>query len=157
MLVVFKLPKSKLHIKKYLNLFYSNSKREYSIRQWSKSKLDSSNINKLIKVSASCLHTNNADLKFPLSTKVVICGGGLFGTSTAYHLAQLGYKDVILVTRDKLGSGTTFYSTGVVSIMRLSTSETIFTKYSANLYDQLQNGGHDLSKIFYFTEKSVFK
>ncbi len=42
-------------------------------------------------------------VKFPLSTKVVICGGGLFGTSVAYHLAQLGYKDVVLVTRDKYG------------------------------------------------------
>jgi hypothetical protein len=37
----------------------------------------------------------------PSSTKVVICGGGLIGTSVAYHLGQLGYKDVVLVTRDK--------------------------------------------------------
>lgn len=35
------------------------------------------------------------------SFKVIICGGGLIGTSVAYHLAQLGYKDVVLVTRDK--------------------------------------------------------
>lgn len=35
------------------------------------------------------------------SVKVIICGGGLIGTSVAYHLAQLGYKDVVLVTRDK--------------------------------------------------------
>ena len=40
-------------------------------------------------------------IKPPSATKVVICGGGLFGTSVAYHLAQLGYKDVVLVTRDK--------------------------------------------------------
>ena len=150
MLVVLKSSKTKLNIKKYLNLFYctTNNKRAYSIKLWNKNKLENiaSNNNKLIQISASNLHTNNADFKFPLSTKVVICGGGLFGTSTAYHLAQLGYKDVILVTRDKLGSGTTFYSTGVVSIMRLSTSETIFTKYSASLYDKLQNEGHDLSK-----------
>jgi len=38
---------------------------------------------------------------FPSETKVVICGGGLIGTSVAYHLGQLGYKDVVLVTRDK--------------------------------------------------------
>ena len=84
------------------------------------------------------------DVKFPLATKVVICGGGLFGTSIAYHLAQLGYKDVILVTRNKLGSGTSFYSTGIVGIMRLSTSDTIFSKYSSALYEKLQNEGHDI-------------
>lgn len=36
----------------------------------------------------------------PAATKVVICGGGLFGTSIAYHLGQLGYKNVILLTQD---------------------------------------------------------
>jgi shikimate 5-dehydrogenase len=36
----------------------------------------------------------------PSATKVVICGGGLFGTSIAYHLGQLGYKDVVLLTRN---------------------------------------------------------
>ena len=43
----------------------------------------------------------SAQTRFPLATKVVVCGGGLFGTSVAYHLANLGLKDVILVTRDK--------------------------------------------------------
>lgn len=38
--------------------------------------------------------------KPPAAAKVVICGGGLIGTSVAYHLAELGYKDVVLLTRD---------------------------------------------------------
>ena len=42
-----------------------------------------------------------AQSTLPAATRVVICGGGLFGTSVAYHLAQLGYKDVALVTKDK--------------------------------------------------------
>jgi hypothetical protein len=61
-------------------------------------------VKKNIQYSASYSTTtsnNKPDIKFPLSTKVVICGGGLFGTSVAYHLANLGFKDVILVTRDK--------------------------------------------------------
>ena len=87
----------------------------------------------------------SSEVKFPLATKVVICGGGLFGSSVAYHLAQLGYKDVVLVTRSKLGSGTSFYSTGIVGIMRLSVSDTIFSKYSTALYEKLQNEGHDIS------------
>lgn len=85
-------------------------------------------------------------VKPPSATKVVICGGGLIGTSVAYHLAQLGYKDVCLVTRDKLGSGTTFYSTGELGIIKLSTSETLFSKYSANLYEKLQDQGHQISE-----------
>lgn len=40
-------------------------------------------------------------VSLPSSTRVVICGGGLFGTSLAYHLGQLGYQNVVLVTRDK--------------------------------------------------------
>ena len=39
--------------------------------------------------------------KLPKSTKVLICGGGLIGVSVAYHLTQLGYKDIVLVTRNK--------------------------------------------------------
>lgn len=37
----------------------------------------------------------------PKSTKVVICGGGLIGTSIAYHLVQLGFKDIVLLTKHK--------------------------------------------------------
>lgn len=39
-------------------------------------------------------------VSLPSSAKVVICGGGLFATSIAYHLGQLGYKNVVLITRD---------------------------------------------------------
>jgi hypothetical protein len=41
------------------------------------------------------------NIELPKSTKVIICGGGLVGTSIAYHLTQFGYKDIVLVTRNK--------------------------------------------------------
>jgi hypothetical protein len=44
---------------------------------------------------------NSSIPQLPSATKVVICGGGLVGTSIAYHLGELGYKDVILLTKDK--------------------------------------------------------
>lgn len=44
---------------------------------------------------------NEQSQSIPSSTRVVICGGGLIGTSIAYHLAQLGYKDAILLTKNK--------------------------------------------------------
>jgi hypothetical protein len=111
--------------------------------------------------------TNSSNVTFPLATKVVICGGGLFGTSIAYHLGQLGYNDVVLVTRDRLGSGASRFSTGLVETIKVSTTETLFSKYTANLYQKLQSEGHDLSiflalkynvlaiKIYIFASKTI--
>ncbi len=39
--------------------------------------------------------------------QVIIVGGGVIGTSIAYHLAKLGCRDVVLLERDRLTSGTT--------------------------------------------------
>jgi len=101
---------------------------------------------KTFKLSSIIKSADEADKtpQLPSATKVVICGGGLFGTSVAYHLAELGYKDVVLLTRDKIGSGTTFYSTGVISTSRTSKCETLLTKYSINLYQDLQKNGHQI-------------
>jgi hypothetical protein len=60
-----------------------------------------STINVSDKASSATETTNTPHHTLPKSTKVVICGGGLFGTSIAYHLAQIGYKDVVLLTKDK--------------------------------------------------------
>ena len=47
------------------------------------------------------------DKQLPKSSKVVVIGGGVAGTSCAYHIAKLGWKDVVLLERDQLTSGTT--------------------------------------------------
>jgi hypothetical protein len=99
----------------------------------------------------------SSNVTFPLATKVVICGGGLFGTSIAYHLGQLGYKDVVLVTRDRIGSGSSRFSTGLVECIKVSTTETLFSKYTANLYQKLQNEGHDLSMFQSFFLSSLIE
>jgi len=52
-----------------------------------------------------------ADL--PGSARCVIIGGGVGGTSIAYHLAQLGWDDVVLLERAELTSGSTFHSAGL--------------------------------------------
>lgn len=44
---------------------------------------------------------NEQNRSIPSSVRVVICGGGLIGTSIAYHLAKLGYKDAVLLTKNK--------------------------------------------------------
>ena len=48
----------------------------------------------------------------PSSAKVVIIGGGVAGCSVAYHLAKFGWKDIVLLERDQLTSGTTWHAAG---------------------------------------------
>ena len=43
----------------------------------------------------------------PKHARVVVIGGGVIGCSVAYHLAKLGWKDIVLLERDRLTSGTT--------------------------------------------------
>ena len=51
----------------------------------------------------------------PKNAKAVIIGGGVAGCSVAYHLGKYGWKDVILLERDQLTSGTTWHAAGLVS------------------------------------------
>ena len=59
------------------------------------------------------------------------------GTSIAYHLAKLGYEDVVLVDRNQLTSGSTFHSAGLVGQLRGSVSLTKMMMYSVELYRRL--------------------
>jgi 4-methylaminobutanoate oxidase (formaldehyde-forming) len=71
---------------------------------------------------------------------VVIIGGGVGGASIAYHLAQLGERDVILLERSDLTSGSTFHSAGLVGQLRGSLSLTRLMMDSVELYRELDCG-----------------
>ena len=75
----------------------------------------------------------------PQSAKVVVIGGGVVGTSCAYHLAKYGWKDVILLERDQLTSGTTWHAAGLVSQIGPSATITKIRKYSLDLYKELES------------------
>ena len=76
--------------------------------------------------------------------RVVIIGGGVAGTSIAYHLAQLGWDDVVLLDRDQLTSGSTFHSAGLVGQLRSSVTLTRMMMYGTDLYRRLgAETGHD--------------
>ena len=60
----------------------------------------------------------------PEAARVVIVGGGIMGCSTAYHLAELGCTDVIIVERSKLTSGTIWHSAAQVRALHSSVSLT---------------------------------
>ena len=75
--------------------------------------------------------------ELPERARVVIVGGGVGGTSIAYHLAQLGERDVVLVDRAELTSGSTFHSAGLVGQLRGSVSLTRMMMDSVALYRRL--------------------
>jgi glycine cleavage system aminomethyltransferase T/glycine/D-amino acid oxidase-like deaminating enzyme len=72
--------------------------------------------------------------ELPDRARIVIIGGGVGGTSIAYHLAQLGERDVVLVERNELTSGSTFHSAGLVGQLRGSLTLTRMMMYSVELY-----------------------
>jgi len=55
-----------------------------------------------------------SNIEIPQHARVVIVGGGIIGCSIAYHLAHMGWKDIILLERDKLTSGTTWHAAGLM-------------------------------------------
>ncbi|HEX7300066.1 MAG TPA: FAD-dependent oxidoreductase [Solirubrobacteraceae bacterium] len=75
--------------------------------------------------------------ELPERARVVIIGGGVGGTSIAYHLAALGERDVVLVDRAELTSGSTFHSAGLVGQLRGSVSLTRMMMDSVDLYRRL--------------------
>jgi heterotetrameric sarcosine oxidase gamma subunit len=78
----------------------------------------------------------------PEAARIVVIGGGVGGASVAYHLAQLGERDVVLLERADLTSGSTFHSAGLVGILRADPTLTRMNRYSAELYARLQQTEH---------------
>ena len=73
----------------------------------------------------------------PAHARAVIIGGGVVGCSVAYHLAKLGWTDVVLLERKQLTSGTTWHAAGLIGQLRASINLTRLAKYSAELYTNL--------------------
>src|SRR5690349_21889166 len=75
----------------------------------------------------------------PDRARVVVVGGGVIGASVAYHLAHMGCKDVVLLERDRLTSGTTWHAAGLmVTFGSLSETSTEMRKYTRDLYSRLE-------------------
>src|ERR1022692_1760978 len=73
----------------------------------------------------------------PGRARVVIIGGGVIGTSVAYHLAEMGCRDVLLLEQGQLSCGTTWHAAGLVGQLRASESGTRLVQYSTELYQRL--------------------
>ncbi|MDP7463901.1 MAG: FAD-binding oxidoreductase, partial [SAR324 cluster bacterium] len=77
-------------------------------------------------------------VSFPTQAQVVIIGGGVIGTSLAYHLAKLGRTDVVLLERKELTSGTTWHAAGLVGQLRATKNMTKLAQYTSELYAGLE-------------------
>src|SRR6201982_2610990 len=76
--------------------------------------------------------------ELPGRARVVIIGGGVIGASVAYHLAQLGCTDVLLLEQGRLSGGTTWHAAGLVAQLRASENGTRLVQYSCELYERLE-------------------
>ncbi|RME87937.1 MAG: FAD-dependent oxidoreductase [Anaerolineae bacterium] len=76
----------------------------------------------------------------PEHARVVIIGGGIIGCSTAYHLAKRGWKDVVLLERARLTSGTTWHAAGLIEAGGFFSETSVdITKYTLELYRTLED------------------
>ena len=74
----------------------------------------------------------------PTKARAVIIGGWVIGCSLAYHLAKLGWKDIVLLERKQLTSGTTWHAAGLIAQLRATANMTKLAKYSQELYGNLE-------------------
>ena len=74
----------------------------------------------------------------PDRARVVVIGGGIIGTSTAYHLARRGWTDVVLLEQGQLSCGTTWHAAGLLGQLRATEAGTRLVQYSARLYGELE-------------------
>jgi glycine/D-amino acid oxidase-like deaminating enzyme len=79
-------------------------------------------------------------MDLPDRARVVIVGGGVGGTSVAHHLAARGERDVLLLERAELTSGSTFHSAGLVGQLRADPALTRMMTWSVELYRELDAG-----------------
>jgi len=75
---------------------------------------------------------------FPQHASAVIIGGGVTGASVAYHLAKLGWQDVVLLERKQFACGTTWHAAGLIGTMRANDSHARLCEYSMRLIDDLE-------------------
>ncbi len=74
----------------------------------------------------------------PGSARAVVIGAGVAGCSVAYHLARLGWTEVVVVEQHDLADGTTWHSAGFVGQLRSTISQTRMIMYSSSLYGELR-------------------
>ena len=99
--------------------------------------------------------------KFPSHAKVVIIGGGVVGCSILFHLAKFGWKDVVLVERDELTSGSSWHAAGQIHTISSDPNISRLQSYTINLYKEIeelsgQSTGMHLTGGFYLASNKTW-
>ncbi|HBV54891.1 MAG TPA: glycine cleavage system protein T, partial [Rhodobacteraceae bacterium] len=72
------------------------------------------------------------------TTRVAVIGGGVVGCSVLYHLTKLGWKDVMLIERSELTSGSTWHAAGGFHTLNGDTNMAALQGYTIRLYKELE-------------------
>src|SRR6202042_1250783 len=71
-------------------------------------------------------------------TQVVVIGGGVVGASVLYHLTKGGWKDVMLIERAELTSGSTWHAAGGMHTLNGDPNVAKLQQYTINLYKEIE-------------------
>ena len=77
-------------------------------------------------------------MSLPKHSQVVIIGGGVAGCSTAFHLTELGFKDVVVLERKTITGGTTWHAAGLLTQLRHTKTTIEIAKYGLDLMPELE-------------------
>ena len=77
-------------------------------------------------------------VEVPERASAVVIGGGVIGSSVAYHLAKLGWSDVVLLERNQFSCGTTWHAAGLIGTMRANESQARLCEYSMAVLTELE-------------------
>jgi len=88
--------------------------------------------------AAAFLGADVVTAPLPSRARIVVIGAGVVGASTAAHLAELGERDVLLLERDRVASGTSWHAAGLLARMRGSHALTEFSSYGVEIYRGLE-------------------
>src|SRR3984885_11671606 len=72
------------------------------------------------------------------SARVVIIGGGVVGASTLYHLAKIGWTDVVLIEKSELAAGSTWHAAGGMHTFKGEANISRLQKYTIDLYREIE-------------------
>jgi len=70
--------------------------------------------------------------------RVVVVGGGVVGCSVLYHLAKMGWRDIVLLERSELTSGSSWHAAGVIHTINADPNIARLQGYTIQLYDEIE-------------------